>query len=131
MEDAPPRGTSWQVWAVVTITVALLSGPVIPRVIDHVEQQRAHMGPSSLPVSERLLTFEDLQGKSSWDLDVLRNEIYARHGRRFENRALQSYFDSQPWYKGVYSPDRFREDQLNPVERANASLIREFQSSRH
>jgi hypothetical protein len=129
MDDAPPSGTSWRVWAGATIIAALLSGPVIPRVIDHLEERRAEA--ASLPVSERLLTDADLRGKSSWELDVLRNQIYARHGRRFENRALQSYFESQPWYRGKYSPDRFRDDWLNPVERTNASLIREFQSRAH
>jgi hypothetical protein len=100
MDDSPPRGTSWRVWALVSVTVALLSGPVIPRVIDHMEQAQAETAGPSLPVSSRLLTSADLQGKSSWDLDVLRNEIYARHGRRFANPRLQSYFESQPWYHG-------------------------------
>ena len=128
MDDSPPRGTSWRAWALVSVSVALLSGPVIPRVIDHMEQVQAETAGPSLPVSPRLLTAADLQGKSSWDLDVLRNEIYARHGRRFENPRLQSYFESQAWYHGVYPASRFRDDWLTPVERANATLIHEFQS---
>jgi serine/threonine-protein kinase len=34
----------------------------------------------------RTVTENDLQGKSDWELDVMRNEIYARYGRWF-NRA--------------------------------------------
>lgn len=131
MDLPPPKGTSWRVWAIVVITAALLSGPVLPRVIDYMEHRRAAAAQSivGLPVSERLLNVSELRGRSSWELNVLRNEIYARHGRRFENHALQSYFDSQPWYHGTFAPDRFREDWLTPTERANATLIREYQTS--
>lgn len=126
------RRSSWRTRSFVAIAVALLSGPVIPRVLDYVEQRHvagAQTSAAMLPVSERLLNVAELQGKSSWELDVLRNEIYARHGRRFENRALQSYFDSQPWYHGTFAPDRFREEWLTPTERANATLIREYRAS--
>jgi hypothetical protein len=42
----------------------------------------------------------DLQGKSKWELEVMRNEIFARHGRPFRRPALQKYFESQLWYTG-------------------------------
>jgi hypothetical protein len=130
----PPKGTSWRVWAFVVITAALLSGPVVPRVLDIMAQRRHAAAQSSggtLPVTQRLLNVSELQGRSSWELNILRNEIYARHGRRFDDHALQSYFDSQPWYRGTFAPNRFREDWLTPVERANATLIREYQASTH
>lgn len=77
--------------------------------------------------SQRYLTQGDLAGLSSWDLDVLRNEIYARHGRTFRRQELQSHFNAQPWYRPVYSPDSFNEGLLSPVERWNAEFIAQYQ----
>ncbi|GEM_PF-6480028 len=44
------------------------------------------------------LTDMELSGCSCWDLKILRNEIYARHGRKFKSKDLQDYFFAQPWY---------------------------------
>jgi len=101
-------------WVIVTLAAALLSGPVIPIVLDHVHSVRE--------AAEHRLTATDLAGKSRWELDVMRNEIYARHGRRFDRSDLQHYFESQPWYK----PQAFSPNDLSEVERANAEFIRQF-----
>ena len=58
-------------------------------------------------LSERQVTEADLSGKSAWNLDIMRNEIFARHGRRFRSRELQNYFNQQSWYRPLYSPDDF------------------------
>ena len=55
------------------------------------------------------------------DLRVLRNEIYARHGRVFKDKQLQKYFETQAWYKA--NPE-FKDDQLNEIETANLAKIR-------
>ena len=60
------------------------------------------------------------------DLRVLRNEIYARHGRVFKDKTLQKYFDAQAWYKP--NPD-FTDDQLNETEVANLAKIREAEET--
>jgi hypothetical protein len=60
------------------------------------------------------------------DLRVLRNEIYARHGRVFKDKELQKYFDSQAWYKP--NPD-FKDDQLSEIEVGNLAKIREAEES--
>jgi hypothetical protein len=62
-----------------------------------------------------------LDGLFAEDLRVLRNEIYARHGRVFENAGLSKYFSGLPWYKPDPSYD---EASLTEVERANAETIR-------
>jgi hypothetical protein len=46
-------------------------------------------------------------GLSPWELFVARNEIYARHGRGFNNEELRAYFSSQNWYTELYSPEEF------------------------
>ncbi len=60
------------------------------------------------------------------DLRVLRNEMYARHGRVFKDPKLQEYFLSQPWYK----PDpTFTDNMLSEVETKNLAKIREAEES--
>jgi serine/threonine-protein kinase len=77
--------------------------------------------------SLRVFTMAELAQLTSWQLDVLRNEIYARHGRTFNRADLREYFEHQPWYKPVYPPDGFPEGILTPTERFNANLIAEYQ----
>jgi YARHG domain len=97
------------------------------------EQQRqaAPQTPvASLPIGSQIyFTVGDLSGFSNGQLDILRNEIYARHGRRFRRADLQAYFDRQPWYRPVYAPDAFPERLLSPVERHNVELIANYQAT--
>jgi hypothetical protein len=72
----------------------------------------------------RLLQVGDVRGLLPEDARRLRNEIYARHGRRFQDPKLQRYFASFSWYR---PNDSFRESQLNETERANATLISQYE----
>jgi len=49
-------------------------------------------------LSERKLTEEDLYGKSSEELSIMRNYIYARHGYRFKRKDLLNHFSQYSWY---------------------------------
>lgn len=51
------------------------------------------------------------------------NEIFARHGRRFNTPEIQAYFDKQSWYKGTLSPSEFDESVLSAIERSNINTI--------
>lgn len=83
-----------------------------------------------LPESDaRYYTASELRRMNLYDLYLARNEIFARHGRLFNNHDLQTYFDAQPWYRGVIVPDRFDESVLNDYERTNANLILEIEQS--
>jgi hypothetical protein len=75
----------------------------------------------------REVTDADLRGRSTWELDVMRNEIFARHGRRFARRDLQAHFDQQPWYRPQYGPEEFPMSLLSAVQKRNADLIQEYQ----
>ena len=77
--------------------------------------------------SERELTAEDLEGLSSRDLQLARNEIYARHGRRFVTDWIQDYFDSKSWYEPVYSAEEFPDSLITPVENYNIDLIKSYE----
>jgi len=60
------------------------------------------------------------------DLRVLRNEVYARHGRIFKDKELQKYFETQAWYKPNLD---FKDDQLNEIEVQNLAKIREAEET--
>lgn len=84
-----------------------------------------------LPDSDkRYLTQSDLEGLTDEELRIARNEIYARHGRLFNDQELQAYFDQQPWYKGTIPAEEFTQDMLNDYEVQNASLILEYENGR-
>ncbi|MDJ0703463.1 MAG: YARHG domain-containing protein [Leptolyngbyaceae cyanobacterium MO_188.B28] len=87
-----------------------------------------HTAVSNL-VQEKPLTAEDLKGLSDWDLTLLRNEIYARHGRHFLEPELQQYFEAQSWYQPRHVPGKFPVSRLSSLEIRNAIFIREYQNT--
>lgn len=78
-------------------------------------------------LSQRQVTDADLFDKNALELDVLRNSIFARYGRRFRSKELQKYFSSQSWYRPIYSPESFPGDLLTPLEQKNVAYILEYQ----
>ena len=78
-----------------------------------------------LPDSDdRYLSREDLQSLSDDDLSLAMNEIWARHHRLFDNKWLQSYFDSMAWYEGsVSSADFLSSYTPTDIENKNAELM--------
>ena len=77
--------------------------------------------------AKRKLKKSDLKGLSKEELRIARNEIYARHGRMFDDQKLQKYFDSQSWYEGTVPASEFSEDVLSSVEKKNVAFIRQFE----
>jgi len=77
--------------------------------------------------AKRKLKKSDLKGLSIEELRIARNEIYARHGRMFDDKKLQKYFDSQSWYEGTVPASEFSEDVLSSVEKKNVAFIRQFE----
>ena len=73
---------------------------------------------------KRKLTESDLEDLSPRELTYARNEIYARHGRKFQSDELQEYFDSKDWYE---LNEGFDDHDLQGVERQNAEFISEYQ----
>ena len=60
-----------------------------------------------------------------------KNEIYARHGRKFQSSELTAYFNSQPWYQGTIEPEDFTEDTVNMLfneyEKVNVRFISDWE----
>ena len=77
--------------------------------------------------SSSYLTKSNLKGLSSSQLMIARNEIYARHGRKFDDPGLRAYFQSKSWYKGTVSPANFSDSVFNKYEKANIMLIKQYE----
>lgn len=83
-----------------------------------------------LPGSDsRYLREDDLRGLTAEECRLARNEIFARHGRRFEDPALQAYFDACSWYTGTVAAEDFDESVFNEYEAANVAFIREYETA--
>lgn len=79
--------------------------------------------------SKKKLDKSDLKGLSKKKLRLARNEIYARHGRIFQDEGLQNYFESKPWYEGIIPAEEFSDsEELSSVERKNIALIKQYES---
>lgn len=79
--------------------------------------------------STRYLTEDDLVGLTAEQCRLARNEIYARHGRRFADASLQRYFDACSWYEGTTDPADFSDSVFNEYERANILLIIDYEKA--
>ncbi len=87
-----------------------------------------------LPESgSRYYSEAELTSLSDWELYVARNEIFARHGRIFDNQDLREYFESQSWYEPRYTPEEFDalgDTAVNDYERANSQAILTIERNR-
>ena len=81
-----------------------------------------------LPGSDsRYYTMDELAGLTAEECRLARNELFARHGRKFQDEALQAYFDSLSWYHGTIEPEDFDESIFNEYEVANRDLIVQYE----
>ena len=81
-------------------------------------------------LSNREVTQSDLKNKTARELSLMRNSIFARKGRKFNNYQLQEYFNQQLWYQPLYSPEEFSSNSLlSPLEKRNASYILDYQNT--
>lgn len=81
--------------------------------------------------SSRYLKSSEVSGLSKYELRIARNEIYARHGRKFNDQELQKYFNGKSWYKGTIAPDDFVDEKiLSQLERDNIKLIMSFEDQK-
>lgn len=86
-----------------------------------------------LPDSDKkYLSSSDLEGLTKAELKIARNEIYARHGRMFDDAALREHFESKSWYKPKYKPKEFDakgDSVFNEYEIANRDLIQKAEKN--
>ena len=67
-----------------------------------------------LPVSDsEYISDSDLSGLSKREVLLARNEIYARHGRKFTLDYVREYFESKSWYSPRINPEDFSDSVFN------------------
>ena len=82
-----------------------------------------------LPDSDaRYYDERELAGLTASELRLARNEILARHGRKFKDTELQDYFNSKSWYRGIIEPDNFDFSVLNKYEVSNIEVIKKLEN---
>jgi hypothetical protein len=91
--------------------------------------RKVALAPGDMELFEnRLISAQMLHGLSLYELRLLRNEIYARHGRSFQAPWLAQYFFSQPWYQ---PDDNFKDEQVTGSEKANVETIVAYEKKIH
>ncbi len=94
--------------------------------------------PATIVVSEQMLRAEqkvvagaslkgeEVAGLTTQQLRLLRNAVFARHGRVFDAGELQQYFQSRTWYRARRD---FSEKALTDADRANADLLKAYEDN--
>lgn len=67
------------------------------------------------------LSLAQVQGLSRRDLRLLRNTIYARHGRPFKSPLLAQYFELKDWYEADSS---YTDARLTALDKRNIQLVK-------
>lgn len=73
----------------------------------------------------RYLTQDEVSKLSLQAVCYAKNELYARHGRKFLSQELKDYFNDKTWYEGTVDPDSFSPGVFNTYENDNLLLLRQ------
>ena len=71
----------------------------------------------------RYLTKEEVDKLSLQAVCYAKNEIYARHGRKFLSTELQEYFNDKSWYQGTVEAEKFSPSVFNKYESDNIQIL--------
>lgn len=80
--------------------------------------------------SSRTYSESELKELTNYELYIARNEIFARHGRMFNNEDLQDYFGSKSWYHPSVKAEDFDESVFNSHEKKNIETMAKIENSR-
>jgi len=93
------------------------------------KSRKIALAPGDMELFEnRLISERMLHGLSLNELRLLRNEIYARHGRQFQAPWLSQYFYSQPWYTPV---ETFKDEDVSGSDKQNVETIVAYETKIH
>lgn len=83
-------------------------------------------------INSRYISEEELYNYDAATIRLIRNEIFALHGRIFLSEDLQAYFSQKSWYVPMYEPEAFDENMesyLNDYELANLNVILAYEEA--
>ncbi len=85
-----------------------------------------------LPDSDRAyVTQSQLSQLTKEELELARNEIFARHGYAFQEERIRNYFESKSWYQATIQPaDFYNQVTFNEYESKNIAYIQEEEARR-
>lgn len=93
------------------------------------QQRKVAIAPGDMELFEnKVITDAMLRGLSLHELRLLRNEIYARHGRVFKTLWLQQYFGGQAWYD---PNEDFKDEELTGADKTNVETIVAYENKLH
>ena len=101
------------------------------QLIDTIQRQERHVAiaPGDMELFENKLSSDAmLRGLSLHELRLLRNEIYARHGRIFKTLWIQQYFGGQPWYD---PREDFKDEEITGSDKTNIETIVAYENKLH
>lgn len=128
MPEEPPRQTVEQTEPMETQPIETEPEQTTEETTKATEETAEPSAPPAvyiLPTSDSAyLTQADFAHLSDWELILARNEIFARHGRTFQDADIQAYFDGCDWYEGTVVPEDFDTSVLNDMELANISVLK-------
>jgi hypothetical protein len=71
------------------------------------------------------LTEDKLAGLSILELRILREEFYARHGKKFDAPGIRDYFNWRDWYKPARNQKAIK---LTPIEQQNVDMLAAYEA---
>lgn len=80
--------------------------------------------------SSRYMTPGEIKMLTLQEICYAKNEIYARHGRKFQSQELTDYFNSKSWYYGYIEPNDFSASVFNSYETANIDMLQQAEQER-
>ncbi len=93
------------------------------------KSRKIALAPGDMELFEdKLISERMLNGLSLNELRLLRNEIYARHGRQFQAPWLSQYFYAQPWYQPV---ETFKDEDVSGSDKQNVETIVTYENKIH
>lgn len=93
------------------------------------KSRRVALAPGDMELFEdKLISPQMLSGLSLHELRLLRNEVYARHGRQFQAPWLSQYFYAQAWYQ---PSDTFKDEDLSGKDKINVETIVAYENKIH
>jgi hypothetical protein len=93
------------------------------------KSRKLALAPGDMELFEnKLISEQMLHGLSLNELRLLRNEVYARHGRQFQAPWLSQYFFSQPWYQ---PNENFKDEELSGPDKQNVETIVAYERKIH
>lgn len=96
---------------------------------DEEDEKKAYEDDSDNPyewLSERLVTEDDLVGKSLDELRIMRNTIYAMHGYIFKTADMKAHFGKLSWYQAKKDDVS---SELSSIENKNVMFIKNHESN--